>query len=194
MLLNSLEPNLSPTSYNILGGDFNCFLHPGATNPHTREFTWTGRDTRTMNSFICTCINRFYTSQTSPYTLDSTILTYPHSDHDLISISWPQPSTTLCKLEHRECKRLERDLTHLKQRATTGNSSDKENYLLAKQKLTVLEQRDLEAVKIRTKARFTEEGEKSTGYVYSLKKKKQADKSIHSQKRISTLSLQLVTF
>ena len=97
-----------------------------------------------------------------------------------LSISWPQPSTTLCKLEHRECKRLERDLTHLKQRATTGNSSDKENYLLAKQKLTVLEQRDLEAVKIRTKARFTEEGEKSTRYVYSLEKKKQADKSIQT--------------
>ena len=57
---------------------------------------------------------------------------------------------------------------------------DKENYLLAKQKLTVLEQRDLEAVKIRTKARFTEEGEKSTGYVYSLEKKKQADKSIQT--------------
>ena len=84
------------------------------------------------------------------------------------------------KLEHRECKRLERDLTHLKQRATTGNSLDKENYLLAKQKLTVLEQRDLEAVKIRTKARFTEEGEKSTRYVYSLEKKKQADKSIQT--------------
>ena len=57
---------------------------------------------------------------------------------------------------------------------------DKENYLLAKQKLTVLEQRDLEAVKIRTKARFTEEGEKSTRYVYSLEKKKQADKSIQT--------------
>ena len=86
----------------------------------------------------------------------------------------------MCKLEHRECKRLERDLTHLKQRATTGNSSDKENYLLAKQKLTVLEQRDLEAVKIRMKARFTEEGEKSTRYVYSLEKKKKADKSIQT--------------
>ena len=57
---------------------------------------------------------------------------------------------------------------------------DKENYLLAKQKLTVLEQRDLEAVKIRTKARSTEEGEKSTRYVYSLEKKKQADKSIQT--------------
>lgn len=57
---------------------------------------------------------------------------------------------------------------------------DKENYLLAKQKLTVLEQRDLEAVKIRTKARFTEEEEKSTRYVYSLEKKKQADKSIQT--------------
>ena len=86
----------------------------------------------------------------------------------------------MCKLEQGECKRLERDLTHLKQRATTGNSSDKENYLLAKQKLTVLEQRDLEAVKIRTKARFTEEGEKSTRYVYSLEKKRQADKSIQT--------------
>lgn len=85
----------------------------------------------------------------------------------------------MCKLEHRECKRLERDLTHLKQRATTGNSSDTENYLLAKQKLSVLEQRDLEAVKIRAKARFTEEGEKST-YFYSLEKKKQADKSIQT--------------
>ena len=28
MLLNSLEPNLSPTYYNILGGDFNCIVHP----------------------------------------------------------------------------------------------------------------------------------------------------------------------
>ena len=86
----------------------------------------------------------------------------------------------MCKLEQGECKRLERDLTHLKQGATTGNSLDKENYLLAKQKLTVPEQRDLEAVKIRTKARFTEEGEKSTRYVYSLEKKKQADKSIQT--------------
>lgn len=84
------------------------------------------------------------------------------------------------KLEHRECKRLERDLTHLKQRATTGNSPDTENYLLAKQKLSVLEQRDLEAVKIRAKARFTEEGEKSTTYFYLLEKKKQADKSIQT--------------
>ena len=41
-----------------------------------------------MNSFICTRIDRFYTSQTiSPYILDSTILAYPHSDHDLISLS-----------------------------------------------------------------------------------------------------------
>lgn len=120
MLFNSLEPDLSPTYYNILGGDFNCIVHPdldkqGANpaprqsalqllnsvmaqfnlidiwcnrNPHTHEFTWTGRDTRTMNSFICTRIDRFYTSQTiSPYILHSTILAYPHSDHDLISLS-----------------------------------------------------------------------------------------------------------
>lgn len=99
-----------------------------------------------------------------------------------LSISWPEPSTTLRKLEHREHKWLERDLTHLNQRATTGISLDTENYLLAKQKISVLEQHDLEAVKIRAKGCFTEEGEKSaTGiYFYSLEKKKQADKSIQT--------------
>ena len=113
-----------------------------------------------------------------------------------VSISWPEPSTTLRKLEHKERKRLERDLRHLNQRATTGNSLDTENYLLAKQKISVLGQRDLEAVKIRAKACFTEEGEKSaTGrYFYSLARKSRRIKAYrHSQERISTLSLQLVT-
>ena len=53
-----------------------------------------------------------------------------------------------------------------------------ENYLLAKNQLSNLDQRDLDAVKIRAKARFAEEGEKSTRYFYSLEKKKQADKCI----------------
>ena len=79
-----------------------------------------------------------------------------------------------------ERNKLERNLHYLKQMATTGNPSHVEKYLLAKQQLSDLEQRDLEAVKIRAKARLAEEGEKSTRYFYSLEKKKQADKSIQT--------------
>ena len=86
-----------------------------------------------------------------------------------------------------ERNKLERNLHYLKQNATTGNPSHVKKYLLAKQQLSDLEQCDLDAVKLRAKARFAEEGEKSTRYFYSLEKKKQADKSIQ-------LQLQLVTF
>ena len=82
---------------------------------------------------------------------------------------------------------LQRNLHYLKQNATTGNPSHVKKYLLTKQQLSDLEQCDLDAVKVRAKARFAEEGEKSTRYFYSLEKKKQADKSIQ-------LQLQLVTF
>ena len=89
-------------------------------------------------------------------------------------------STLLRKLARATRNRLERDLRHLKQSATTGNPSDTEKYLLAKQKLSEFEQQELDAVKLRAKARFAEEGEKSSRYFYSLEKKKQADKRIHS--------------
>ena len=52
-----------------------------------------------------------------------------------------------------ERNKLERDLPYLKQKATTGFPADVEQYLLAKQQLSDLEQRDLEAVKIRARAR-----------------------------------------
>ena len=94
-----------------------------------------------------------------------------------------------------ERNKLERDLPYLKQKATTGIPADVGQYLLAKQQLSDLEQRDLEAVKIRAKARFTEEGEKSTRYFYSLEKKKQADRSIQTltKDNLDTVTL-LVTF
>jgi len=79
-----------------------------------------------------------------------------------------------------EHNKLERNLHYLKQKVTTRNPSEVEKHLLAKQQLSDLEQRDLEAVKIRAKARFAEEGEKSTRYLYLLEKKKQADKSIQT--------------
>ena len=192
-------------------------------NPNKRGFTRTGRDPRQNNSFISTRIDRFYISQfITPYISNTSIITYPHSDHDLITLSldldrqprgpgywhfnntllddaifgteiqefwtqwrtkktrFPSPlewweaakqhfkriaikrSTKLRKLAHMERNKLERNLHYLKQMATTGNPSDVEKYLLAKQQLSDLDQRDLEAVKIRAKARFPEEGEKST--------------------------------
>ena len=79
-----------------------------------------------------------------------------------------------------ERNKLERNLHYLKQKATTGNPPHAKKYLLAKQQLSDLERRDLDAVKVRAKARFAEEGEKSTRYFYSLEKKKQADKSIQT--------------
>ena len=104
-------------------------------------------------------------------------------------------STKLWKLAGMERNKLERDLPYLKQKATTGTPADVGQYLLAKQQLSDLEQRDLEAVKIRAKARFTEEGEKSTRYFYSLEKKKQADRSIQTltKDNLDTVTL-LVTF
>ena len=60
-----------------------------------------------------------------------------------------------------EHNKLESNLHYLKQKATTGNPSDVKKYLLAKQQLSDLEQRNLDAVEIRAKARFAGEGEKA---------------------------------
>ena len=208
-------------------------------NPNKRAFTRTGRDPRQNTAFISTRIDRFYTSQPlTPYIADTSIIAYPHSDHDLILLTidldrqprgpgfwhfnntllddaifqneihdfwaqwrlaktrFPSPvewweaakqhfkriaikrSTSLRKLARASRDKLERDLQYLKQIATTGNPADVEKYLLAKQQLSDFEQRDLEAVKLRAKARFAEDGEKSSRYFYSLEKKKQADKRI----------------
>ena len=117
---STLDPYLSSTYNNIIGGDFNCIENPALDkqggnpaprqyalkilhnvmsqfdltniwrlrNPRKREFTWTGRDSRTVNSFINTRIDRFYTSQTiTPYVAESSIAAYPHSDHDVILLT-----------------------------------------------------------------------------------------------------------
>ena len=56
-------------------------------NPNKRGFTQTGHDPRQNNSFISTRTDRFYTSQPiTPYISDTSIIAYPHSDHDLITL------------------------------------------------------------------------------------------------------------
>jgi len=47
-----------------------------------------------------------------------------------------------------------------------------------KEKLKQLDMKELEATKIRIKAQFMEEGEKSTRYFFSLEKSRKADQTI----------------
>ena len=84
----------------------------------------------------------------------------------------------LGKQKRHEKFQLERNLIKLKEKSNNGSTRDIENYLLAKEKLKQLELKDLEATKIRTKAQFLEEGERSTRYFYSLEKCRKAEQSI----------------
>ena len=73
---------------------------------------------------------------------------------------------------------LETELERLQQKAKNGSNRDIEQYLLTKEKLKQLDLRDLEANKIRAKGLFSEEGEGSTRYFFSLEKKRKAEKTI----------------
>ena len=66
-------------------------------------------------------------------------------------------------------------MDRLKEAAKNGSDSDVKQYLLAKEKLKDLAMKDLEATKIRAKARFFEKGERSTRYFYSLEKCRKAE-------------------
>ena len=82
------------------------------------------------------------------------------------------------KAKRYERSQLEDKLGKLQQKAASGTTRDIEQYLLAKETLKKLDLKDLEAIKIRAKAQFLEEGEKSTRYFYSLEKSRKADQTI----------------
>ena len=67
---------------------------------------------------------------------------------------------------------------------------DIEEYFVAKEKLKELDLKDLEAVKIRAKKQFLEEGERSTRYFYSLEKSRRADQTIRilTKENLDTVS------
>ena len=69
-------------------------------------------------------------------------------------------------------------MERLQERAKNGTTQDIEKYLLAKENLKQLDLKELEATKIRAKAQFMEEGEKSTRYFYSREKGRRADQTI----------------
>ena len=66
----------------------------------------------------------------------------------------------------------------MQERAKNDTTQDIEQYLLAKEELKQLDLKDLEATKIRAKAQFMEEGEKSTRYFFSLDKSRKANQTI----------------
>ena len=74
---------------------------------------------------------------------------------------------------------LERKVTQLQNVAnSTGSSEDTVKYLEARNELKQFDLSELEAIKIRTKVEYTEQGEKSTRYFYSLQKRRQAEQNI----------------
>ena len=94
------------------------------------------------------------------------------------------------KQKRHERFQLERKLEQLHEKSISGNARDIEEYLVAKEKLKGLDLKDLEAVKIRTKAQFLEEGERSTRYFYSLEKSRRADQTIRvlTKQNLDTVS------
>ena len=94
------------------------------------------------------------------------------------------------KLRRHERAKLERELGRLQVKANNGNSIEIEQYLLKKEELKQFDLKELESVKIRAKAQFLEEGEKSTRYFYSLEKSRKAGQTIRvlTKKNLDTVS------
>ena len=90
-----------------------------------------------------------------------------------------QRSTTLRKIERNEHRRLEIKIQKLQNNIANGNDHDTKAYLQAKTELQRLHQKDLDALKIRTQIQYTEEGEKSTRYFYSLERQHQTKQTIN---------------
>ena len=124
-------------------------------------------------------INDFWSTWKTKYDdFDDPLLWWDRAKHQfkIIAIRYAK---LLGKQKRHEKSQLERNLIKRQERSNNGNTRDIENYLLAKEKLKQLELKDLEAIKIKTKARFLEEGERSTRYFYSLEKSRQASQTIH---------------
>ena len=73
---------------------------------------------------------------------------------------------------------LENKLLRLQQRLANGTSADTEAYLQAKTELQHYHLSELDALTTRTQTRYTEEGEKSTRYFYSLERRQQTKHTI----------------
>ena len=87
-------------------------------------------------------------------------------------------ATIIGKIRRHERFVLQSRLDKLQERAKNGTTRDIEQYLIAKEGLRQFELKELEAIKIRTKAQFVEEGEKSTRFFFSLEKCRRSAQNI----------------
>ena len=82
------------------------------------------------------------------------------------------------KKQKRRLDTLRRTTDRLQQQATSGLTTDIEQYLESKEDLRAYELTELRAITLRAKVQFLEEGERSTKFFYNLEKKRQADRTI----------------
>ena len=101
-----------------------------------------------------------------------------------------QQSSKLRKLKRNERRLIEKKVKKLQRLAATGTPTDTENYFNTNELLRQFETKDLEATKIRAKAKFTEQGECSTRYFFNLEKRQQ---ECHTIKTLTRDNLDTVT-
>ena len=82
------------------------------------------------------------------------------------------------KVQCHERFQLENKIKRFQESAKNGTTRDIEQYLLAKENLKQLELKEFESNKIRAKAQFIEEGEKSTHYFFTLEKSHRTNQTI----------------
>ena len=82
------------------------------------------------------------------------------------------------KVQGHQRFQLENKVKCTQELAKNGTIRDIEQYLLAKENLKQLDIKELESNKIRAKAQFMEEGEKSTRYFLSLEKSRRTNQTI----------------
>ena len=87
-------------------------------------------------------------------------------------------STQLSKYQRHEHRRLEKKILHLQQRLANGDNSISEAYLQAKNELQHYHLNQMAAIAARTKIQYTEEGEKSTRYFFSLENQQKTKQTI----------------
>ena len=90
-----------------------------------------------------------------------------------------QRSTTLRKIDCNEHRELEIKAQKLQNNITNGTDDDTKIYPKAKTELQQLQEKDLDALKIRTQIKYAEEGKKSTHYFYSLEQRNQIQETIN---------------
>ena len=78
------------------------------------------------------------------------------------------------KIKRHAKLQLTRRLNQLHARSNSGLEHDIKNYVLAKEQLKQFELKELKAIQLWSKARFLEEGERSTLHFYSLEEKKES--------------------